>query len=80
MSLTSGLLMAWMLGVLGTGGLITYKVLHPTARMRKALEPLKGFPKTAVVFIFLIALTWFVSVPVLYYQSYRDEKREAGKL
>lgn len=78
MSVGEGLFLAWSLGVFLVALLIAYRVfLRPTPRMQKALKPLLAFPGTAAVFIGFIILAWPISVPILYYQGYRDEKREA---
>lgn len=76
MSVGESVFLAWSMGVFLVGGLLAHKTLRPTPRVQVYLKVLEGFPKTAALFLFLIVLVWPVSVPILYYQGYRDEKKE----
>ena len=76
MSLTQTLIGTWFLGVVLVSGLLAFRITKPTDRMRRSLSMAWKYPGLFVFFLVLVVLTWFVSVPLFYYVSYLDEKRE----
>jgi len=76
MSVQEAVIWCWMLGIVLFGGAIARSCACPNREAKAAVRVIRQEPVVAAVMLVAILLTWPVSIPLLYYQGCRDERKE----